>query len=333
MSIPPRSLQPADDLAEVEAVNDNQLLAPRPPLKTGRDLLDWVANDPTLKRQDRSNFMSAIRIMGEVDNTPLSAIPLDEAFLFNDRYKKIRADKSRNKRRRSDIIGLLNRVLKRAGVIKVGSRRAGKLSQAWIQTIRSTGRRDDEISLSTLARFCSNGGIEPDRVSEETFERFVDETLHHSAFRNPRGAVGKVVRAANRARAVVPDWPLPELPKLVNPRSVSLPESAFRPSLWADFGQYEKQALSPTTDIFDKTYRNPLSTDTLERHRYEVRRLASAQVNRGRNPEEIVNLAALIDAHWVQEAIRWFHGRAGNEFEKHQANLARSRVSVESGFR
>jgi hypothetical protein len=125
MSTSLKHLESADAFAEVEAVNDNQLPAPGPPLKTAQDLFDFVANDPNLKRQDRSNFMSAIRIMGDIDNTPLAAIPLDEAYVFNDRYKKIRADKSRNKKRKSAIISLLNRVLIRAGVIKVGSRRAG----------------------------------------------------------------------------------------------------------------------------------------------------------------------------------------------------------------
>ena len=96
-----------------------------PELQSAEDLLASVEGDFTLGKQDRINQMSAIRALGKVQGVPLSSIALDEATLFKC-YGAIRADRSMTKLRRSNIITLLNRVLKRAGLIKVGSRRTGK---------------------------------------------------------------------------------------------------------------------------------------------------------------------------------------------------------------
>ena len=72
----------------------------------------------------------------------------------------------------------------------------------------------------------------------EVWHDFVDETLHHTGFKKPRETVRRVVVASNRARAKVPNWPLPELPKLVNPRLVSIPKSDLPASFWTDVDKY-----------------------------------------------------------------------------------------------
>lgn len=303
-----------------------------PALETAEDLLQWVANDHTLKRQDRVNEMSAIRIMGTIDNIPLSAIPLDEEYLLNERYKKILGDKSRKPRRKSEIRTLLNRVLLRAGIIKVGSRRSGRLSHVWIQLITSLPTKEDQRGISTLARFCSGRDIDPDQVTLAVWDRFVIETLHHSAFRNPRATILRTIGACNRAKAKIASWPLPELPKLVNPRLVSLPRDGFPKSFWDDVDAYAEKSSTPSADIFDTTQAKQLAPDTLKRYREVAWRTASAQVHRGRPAEEIVSLAALLDIPWLREAMRWFHAHAGNRFLKDHLNMAATWVSFATNY-
>lgn len=321
---------PAD--IAIEFLAEEAQEAPGPVLKTAEDLLQWVANDPTLKRQDRVNQMSAIRLMGTIDNTPLSAIPLDVRYLLDDRYRKIRDDKSRKPRRKSGIINLLNRVLKRAGIIKVGSRRSGRLSHAWIQLIQSLPTREDQRGISTFARFCSGRGIEPHQVTLDVWDRFVDETLNHSGFRKPRATVCRTISACNRARAKNGDWSLPKLPKLVNPRRVSLPRATFPTSLWDDFDAYARKSSTPTDDIFDTTQAKQLAPDTLKRYREVAWRTASAQVHQGRPVEEIVSLAALLDIPWLKEAMRRFHAHAGGKFLKDHLNIAATWVSFATNY-
>ena len=71
--------------------------------KTAQDLLDWVLSDPLRNKNQRSNEAAAIKWLGKVDGTPLSAIPLDVRYLVDNRIKLIRQHKPLKKVRRSNI--------------------------------------------------------------------------------------------------------------------------------------------------------------------------------------------------------------------------------------
>ena len=317
-------------LAEEPETSSQQEADPAPLSipKTAQDLFDWVSTDPKLGKAQRNNELSAIRALERIVNTPLAAIPLDEQHLLNVCYKAIRAEKALKNRRCSNIITLLNRVLKRAGIIKVGSRRSGKTSVAWIRLLKSLPSRNEEYGLNTFAKYCSTSGIEPHEVILDTWHAFADETLHHSGFKNPRETVRRVVITSNRARAEVPDWPLPEFPLQVNPRLVSIPKSDLPASFWKDVDRYVQMSSTPSTDIFANDWPKQLSPDTLVRYREVAWRTASAQVHRGRPASEIVDLTALLDIAWLREATRWLHEHAGDKFLKDHLNMAATWVSI-----
>ena len=302
-----------------------------PDLQSAEDLLTWVEADSTLGKQDRINQMSAIRALAKVQGIPMGAIPLDEANLFRC-YGAIRADRSMTKLRRSNIITLLNRVLKRAGLIKVGSRRMGKTTLSWVKLIDLLPHKEDQRGLSTFAKFCSEKGIDPEQVTREVWEDFASETLTRSTFRRPRATVRRVIAASNRARAARHDWPLPEFSKLKSPRLMSIPKDELPPSFWADLDAYVERSSTPTTDIFDDTSPAQLSPNTLRRYRDVAWRTASAQVHAGRPAAEIVSLSALMDEEWLKRAMRWLHARAGNKFLKDHLNTAATWVSFADNY-
>lgn len=303
-----------------------QAKVPIPALQTADDLLHWVKADETRNGNQRSNECAAIKWLGKIDDTPLSAIPLDVRYIVDHRYKLIRGKKEFTKRRKSDIVTLANRVLKRAGILSVGTKRCGDLTLTW-HTLLETRSLYERANLSTFARYCSELGIEPAEVTLAVWQAFSDETLHQSSIKKPRATLQGVINSSNSARKTRPDWPLPEFPKLVNPRKVSLPEDQFPASLWVDFDNFAKKASIQTADIFDNNSYDPLSPDTLERYRYVVQRTASAQVYRGRPAAEIVDLATLTDVHWLKEAMRWFYAHAGDKYLKDHANIAAAWVS------
>ena len=327
--------EPADIATEylTDDPSSSQIDQPsRSALSTAQELLDWILTDPDRNSSQRSNESSAVRALARILNMPLPAIPADEQYLLNVCYKAVRAEKSLTKRRRGAIITLLNRVLKRAGIIKVGSRRSGSMSVAWIKVLKSLPDRNDEYGLCTFARFCSGKGIEPREVTVEVWNEFADETLHHSGIRKPRLTVGRVIVANDRARARHADWPLPPLPKLVNPRLVSIPRSDLPASLWQDVDNYVLKSSTPASDIFEIDWPTQLAPDTLQRYRDVVLRTASAQVHRGRPAAEIVDLAALLDVSWLREATRWLHEHAGGKFLKDHLNMAATWVSIADNY-
>lgn len=284
MSNQEEQFHPVDAFTAFEAVHLSPATAldvpAIPALETAQHLLDWVLGDPLRNQNQKNNEAAAIRWLGRVDDTPLSTIPLDDVrYLVDDRYKRIRDHKPLTKIRRSNIVTLLNQVLVRAGILAVGTRRGGITSHAWTMLIKSVPGRDAIQSLSTLGKFCSQRGIEPPDVTLNTWREFADETLNLSTFKKPRVTLQKTLQASNKARATVPGWPLPEFPKLINPRLVSIPKEDLPKSFWIDLDMYVEKSSTSSSDIFDTASPRQLSPNTLARYREVATRTASAQVH------------------------------------------------------
>jgi hypothetical protein len=300
-----------------------------PQLDTAQDLLVWVDGDTSLNIQYRRNESGAIKWLGRVDGTPLSVIPLDARYLVDDRYRRIRKHPNINDRHKSGIITLLNRVLRRAGILSVGTKRCGGTSLAWIQALTQLSK-DDAKCMSPFSKFCSARGIEPEQgqITMEVWSEFTDETMNHSAVKKPRKTIARVARASNRARANDPSWPIPELPTLDNPRVYRLPPEMVPPSFWADMTSYSTKSTTKPTNIFDKTWPSRLEPETVKRQGEELWRLASAQICAGRSPDEITDLAALLDLDGVEAGLSWMCEHAGEHFLKSHLNIAGTLISV-----
>ena len=154
----------------------------------------------------------------------------------------------------------------------------------------------------------------------------------NSSFKNPRLTLQRTLKTSNVARATVPNWPLPEFPKLINPRLVSIPKSDLPTSFWRDIDIYISMSSTPAKNIFDKNWPKQLTLDTLQRYRDVAWRTASAQVHEGRDPAEITSLAALLDVVWLQKAMSWFYHHAGDTFLKDHVNMAATWVSFADNY-
>jgi len=218
-----------------------------PQLATARDLLHWVRNDDSMRNNNqRRNEAAAIKWLGKVDGTSLVDIPLDVRYLVDNRIRLIRRHKAIKKMRRSNLITLLNGVLRRAGILMIGARRGGITSHDWTVLINRVSGLNARLSLSSLGKFCSVRGIEPDRVTLAVWHEYTDETLYNSSFKNPRLTLQRTLKTSNVARATVPNWPLPEFPKLLNPRRISIPKSDLPASFWRDIDVYSSMSTSST---------------------------------------------------------------------------------------
>ncbi|WP_428667636.1 tyrosine-type recombinase/integrase [Reyranella sp.] len=334
MSIDKEALENAMEFLPDEPIVSlaSDIRASPPPLNTAQDLLEWVLGDPQRNKNQKSNEAAAIKWLGKVDGIPLASIPLEVRYLVDDRVKRIRQHKPLKKVRRSNIVTLLNQVLCRAGILKVGSRRGGITSHDWTVLINSICDKDARVSLSTLGKFCSSRNIPPSGVTLAVWDEFAEETLYKSSFKKPRATLQKTLRACNRARATISNWPLPEFPKLINPRLVSVPKGDLPTTLWKDIDTYVNMSSTPPKNIFDITWPTQLSPDTLQRYRDVAWRTASAQVHQGRAPSEITSLDALLEVGWLQKAMSWFHQHAGDTFLKDHLNMAATWVSFADNY-
>jgi integrase len=336
MSIELETIVPFDAFAAYEAIHIFPQAVGEPPtpplLNTAQDLLDWLLSDPLRSKNQRKNEAAAIKWLGKIDGMSLSAIQLEVRYLVDNRIKLIRQNKALKKARRSNIITLLNQVLRRAGILTIGARRGGITSHDWTVLINSVPGLNARISLSSLGKFCSGLGIEPKRVTLAVWQEYTDETLNSSSFKNPRAALQRTLKTSNVARATMPSWPLPEFPKLINPRLVSIARDELPTSFWQDIDNYTTMSSTPAKNIFDKNWPKQLSLDTLQRYRDVAWRTASAQAHEGRATAEITSLAALLDVAWLQKAMSWFYHHAGNNFLKDHLNMAATWVSFADNY-
>ena len=90
--------------------------------------------------------------------------------------------------------------------------------------IGSLLKKEDQRGLSTFAKYCSEKAIDPEQVTREVWQDFVSETLTKSTFRRPRATVRRVIAALSRARATIPDWPIPEFPQAKKPPAHEHPQ-------------------------------------------------------------------------------------------------------------
>jgi integrase len=188
------------------------------------------------------------------------------------------------------------------------------------------------MNLSSLGKFCSRLNIDPKEVTLAVWQDYRDETLYGSSFKNPRAALQRTLKASNAALVTMPNWPLPELPKLINPRLVSIAKNDLPPSFWQDIENYVLMSSTPAKNIFDQNWPKQLSPATLQRYRAVAWRTASAQVHDGRHAVEITSLAALLDVAWLQKAMSWFYHRADNIFLKEHLNTAATWVSFADNY-
>lgn len=329
-------LSPLDAFEAFETVHALATASTKPStprLDTAQDLLEWVVTDSGRTQHQKNNEAAAIRWLGRVDKTLLVNVSLNDVrYLVDDRYMRIRQHKSLTKERRSNIATLLNRVLVRAGILRVGTRRGGITSHAWTTLIGSLKSHDAIQNLSTLGKFCSARGIEPPDVTLDVWHELVDETFSLSTFKNPRATLQKTLRTSNAARRKILDWPLPEFPNFTNPRTWSVPRDLLPSSFWADIDTYVELSGKPAKNIFDKTAAKQLRPATLVRYREVAWRTASAQVHAGRNPGDLGSLAALLDIHWLMEGLNWQRKRAGDKFLKDHLNMAAAWLSMADNY-
>jgi hypothetical protein len=70
---------------------------------------------------------------------------------------------------------LLVKALKVAGVPALNGRHVCRLSPEWQQLSDPLPKRPQRVNLSRFMHHCSELGIRPQEVTQETFERFADE--------------------------------------------------------------------------------------------------------------------------------------------------------------
>src|SRR5271166_1320823 len=172
------------------------------------DLLATVAAS-NLSERKRQELASAVRTTARALGRSPQEIPAD-ARLLGHRLKELApAAIGISQGRWNNIRSLVRTALTLTQPVSPGRNR-NSLLPAWAALSSALTSRSDKLGLSRVLRFLSARGIGPDAVTAENIDAY-HHHLHQSLLKRPSESFAMTVRAWQRAKAAIPEWPQIEI--------------------------------------------------------------------------------------------------------------------------
>jgi integrase len=169
------------------------------------------------------------------------------------------------------------------------------LRSEWADIFNLLPPRPFKLALGGFVSWCSEAGITPDQVLQDTFERY-ELVLEQSRMRKAaRRTFLLTKRVWNRAVDEFPQWPRAKFTVRYNlDHRYALPWEAFDPKFVAEVETRAHSLLHP--DPTEESAPYPIKQVTADHQCYRIRRLASALVAAtGRDPKSITSIATLVE--------------------------------------
>jgi integrase len=212
-------------------------------------------------------------------------------------------------------------VMRWLGLIDLPNRSQAPLGEAWSVLRDALPDQFINIQLQALMAYCDANGIAPDAVTDQTVVAYGEALKSRRLTRNPADRVGRVVRAWNRARRIVPIWPAVELRTPASEDGYSRPFSLYPASFQAGIEAY-KAAIQKggSGSLFDSAA--GIADASLQSYLSGIRVAAAALVETGVPIETILSVDILITPENIRRAIDFHWRRAGGKRTRHTGGIA-----------
>lgn len=215
-----------------------------------------ISADEVLRRLSRwddlstvqhRDFASAVRTAVRVSGMPAVSFPITAPSIRANVVAKPLPAWGDQRRRRSNVLSLLRRVLERLDVIDGD---AIPISAEW-DALRDHLDQRGRMSLAAFVRFATLHGMGPTDVQSETMVRFQAWLEHRTIIKNPGKATGAARRAWNTAAQAIEGWPRTKL-NLRSNRKLLVPLHVFPASFRQDVDHFvERLSGNDAAAIFD----------------------------------------------------------------------------------
>jgi hypothetical protein len=209
----------------------------------------------------------------------------------------------------ANLRSLTLKALKLAGIATLPSRHLSQLSREWQRYYNLLPPRPQRVNLSRFIHRCSELGVSPEDVAQETFEGFAEELEQYGLRPRPRQTYRDACRAWNWAVQHVAGWPLLTIAIPDRRNRYSLSWETFPPSLKSDIDAMLDAAISP--DLLSPTSRRPIKAVSARSRLTLLRRVCSALVLCGHDPLTLRSIADLVEPETVRQGLRFFLERNG----------------------
>jgi hypothetical protein len=167
--------------------------------------------------------------------------------------------------------------------------------------------------VSKLMAFCSGANIAPAAVNDATLVTFLEVLVAAGDVDEPERYHRSVIDAWNRLADLMPTWPQQKLTQspAKSPRW-TLDPAAFPDSFRAEIDRWETRLTVIDPEAEEGPVR-AVRPKTIELHRHQINKAASALVFSGRPIETIVGLADLVEIDAFKTIMRYLRERNGGE--------------------
>ena len=283
-----------------------------PTAATLQDVLDGIrANE--LPGQRRRNILSGIRTLCKTVGKTPSQMPAHPGMLRRVikrlHFEQCDLTRSRIANIKSDILF----ALKRLNLIHGARGYMATFSPEW-QTLWDAAQNicDEARYASRLMHYCSAQGILPPDVDDSIAELLLRALVDESFVKNPRQKWKSILHAWNKLVDLVPEWPQTKLTVPNDRNDYTIPLERFPLQI-----QREIEAMVESwsgTDILDDAGPpTPLAPATIKTRILYLRQILSALVLQGRDIDEMVSIAQVVEIKEATIILRFYLKRSGGK--------------------
>jgi integrase len=271
---------------------------------TFEDLTNLVVSDVELASQRKRNLVSSIRKFAEVAGGTLTitvSFPVIRSIINEVDVSGMALSSSRWSNIRSD----LTFALKRYGASTRAPLRK-HLSPAW-STLRDLLDGNERLrrGLSSFIHWCNSMGYAPSDVCDESFAEFFEHLKNGTLKKKPKHTYQNACKLWNDGVELYADWPRITVTVPIYKKMISFSWDAFPKSFVQDIDAYAR--FMGSQDLASEHCVSvPRKPSTLEHHRKQIRRWASALVHDGFPIEDLVDLSVLIRPENFRRAMRYY---------------------------
>jgi integrase len=220
-----------------------------------------------------------------------------------------------------NILSLLSAALAHVGIVRVQGRIRDKPSSAWLAILnRLDAGAGRHFHLWRFARYCSQQGIDPGVVSDAVIAGYQRDLEAQSLVAEPARSARDAARFWNSAADTSPDWPQQHLHVPDNRSTYALPWAAYPASLQRDVEAW--LAWLGGSDPFNERDFSPLRPKSVATRLRQLREYLAGLVHQGVDPQDLVDLAAVVTPARAQQGLRFFWDRAGQKKSAHSYQVA-----------
>jgi site-specific recombinase XerD len=276
--------------------NPNQL--------TFRDLIAKITADSDLSQQRKRNLCSSVRKFADVvggSMTITASFQICRNIINETDISGMALSSSRWSNIRSDLTFVLKRydAPTRAPMRK-------SLSSEW-SALRDLLDGNERLrrGLSSFIHWCNLTGCSPTDVSDDVFSQFLDHLNNGTLKKKPRHTHQNACKLWNDAVGLFEAWPQVKVTVPYYKKTISFPWKAFPESFLQDLEDYI--GFMGTDDLTSEHCVSiPRKASTLEHHKNQIRRWASALVHDGLPIEDLVELSVLVIPENFRRAMRYY---------------------------